>query len=389
MKYVAISDLHLGQNGSDGSGQCSTLSSNPAIFPEGSLTRRKNFIVSVQEFANGQKINLILNGDAMDLSLANMDFCIEELKRLISDLDCIAEVDYVVGNHDHHLWMQNCDELYLKRPTPTYLPIYEPTLPRGNFSSFLAKRISDVQWRLAYPIFNIDAHNGERIIFTHGHLAGGLYTLFSRMLQPYIRQNYSGSYAAATINIPITESIYWLLGKMGCEMGTEGIIEAVFSDIEQGKSSLANELVDRLVDSMFPDGLVKNFPDSWERGILKWAGKRLIKHFVAKNRTRTASMTRYQDDGTTVQEMSEWVCRNSGSWTGVFQEEGTNILVSGHTHTIIQKDKILPGKMKPNVEYLNLGSWLIEPGQPNPQSAALFIDDSPDVLSYRMRRFNK
>jgi len=38
---------------------------------------------------------------------------------------------------------------------------------------------------------------------------------------------------------------------------------------------------------------------------------------------------------------------------------------------------------------MNLGSWLIEPGQPNPQSAALFIEDSEDGLTFEWRRFDK
>jgi len=383
-KYVAISDLHLGQNGSDGSGQCSILSSHPAIFPEGDLARRKQLIKEVQDFAGRGKINLIINGDGMDLSLANMDFCLAELKELILDLGCVNEVDYVVGNHDHHLWMMNCEELYRLRPSPTYLPIYEPTLPRGNFSSFLAKRIPQCHWRLAYPHFQIDsAAFGNKMIFTHGHLMGELYTLFSRILQPYIRQNYGASYAAATVNIPITESIYWLLGKMGCEMGTDGIIEAVYSDIQRGKDSLANELVDRMVETMFPDGLVKNFPDSWERGILKWAGKRLIKFFVDKNRASAAAMSRYQDDGTTVKEARAWIEK-----TDVLTAPAgrVNLLVCGHTHTAIGQMSL---SLDPLVSYMNLGSWLIEPGQPNPQSAALFIEDSENSFTFEWRRFDK
>lgn len=382
-KYVAISDLHLGQNGSDGSGQCSTLSSDPSIFPEGCKTRRKQFIKTVQDFAERGKINLIVNGDGLDLSLANTDFCLAELKELILDLGCVNEVDYVVGNHDHHLWMMNCEELYRLRPAPTYLSIYEPTLPRGNFFSFLAKRIPQCHWRLAYPNFEFDTASGNKMIFTHGHLMGEIYTLFSRILQPYIRQNYHGSYAAATVNVPITESVYWLLGKMGCEMGTDGIIEAVYSDIQKGKDSRANELVEKTVDTMFPNGLVKNFPDSWERGILKWAGKRLIRHFVEKNRNVTTSLSRYQDDGTTVKEAKEWIKK-----TDVLTAPAnlTNVLISGHTHTVISPVVL---STEPHVSYMNLGSWLIEPGQSNPQSAALFITDSFDGLTLNLKKFDK
>jgi len=369
MRYICLSDLHLGQDGSDGSGQCSLLSSNQ----KGGA--RDQFIDKCREFAGKDKAVLVLVGDALDFSLADPSFCLHELDSLICDLNCIGKVEYVAGNHDHHIWTANCEAAFWHRYTPPGTTIYKPTNLTGDYCQIADYKFGPTNVKIAYPILKHETLAGPTLIFTHGHLQGGMYNLLSRILKPYILGQYSASEASATVNTPIIELIYWQLGQIGCQMGADGLIEATYTDLLKGKDALALQLVDRIVDELFPDGLVKGIPDSWERAALKWVGKRLVKLWASSS-GKIVSSDRYKDREKTRVLISEWSLIEPIVWTA----PSPFIYITGHTHI---KDTWSEGVDK----FYNLGSWLIEPEHPTPDAVALFISDEEGHLRVEPQLF--
>ena len=77
-KIVAISDPHLGQNGVDGLGQYSLLSTK---VPQNLVAQ---FAQATAAFAAGDPITLLVAGDFLDLSLAYAEDALADLYALLS-----------------------------------------------------------------------------------------------------------------------------------------------------------------------------------------------------------------------------------------------------------------------------------------------------------------
>ena len=354
MKYVALSDLHLGQTGLDNTGQYSVLSSGD---PGGGKSKIGALRDTIETFRNDDQVSLVLVGDSLDLSLAYIRTCLEEFVNLLDSLPKFSEIIYIPGNHDHHLWTMHCEHQNVTdRLDRGFLPksgsVYQATKSTGEGCSLLEK-ILKTRVRLAYPTFQL----GD-IQFTHGHLFGGLYTYISDILEPFLLEEVSYPDYRATVNIALIELIYWFIGETGQGMGADGVMEAIFMDIKKGKKGKLHEGVKRAVDVLLPDGIVKGIPDSWERALVKWAGRNLIDELV-KEPKPLSSLDRHQPSEQSRELAKKWMANSP-------QECQT--LVVGHTHV---SDDF---QLDEDTEIFNLGSWLVEPDDPNPDSRVLLID---------------
>jgi hypothetical protein len=108
------------------------------------------------------------------------------------------------------------------------------------------------------------------------------------------------------------------------------------------------------VKVLLPTGIITGFPDSWERALAKWIGKNAIKQYVKKQKP-LSSIDRFQEIDTTRKKKEEWSQKTKNTCTTI---------VSGHTHVVDDQPTTL-----------NLGSWLVEPNRPDPDSFVLLIDD--------------
>ena len=107
-KIVAISDLHLGQTGSDKLGQYSLLSSRAP----GNMV--DVFASAVAGYAGAERFTLLIAGDGLDLSVSYAEDALADLRDLLAALAragaCPHEIVYVIGNHDHHLWSLHSED---------------------------------------------------------------------------------------------------------------------------------------------------------------------------------------------------------------------------------------------------------------------------------------
>jgi UDP-2,3-diacylglucosamine pyrophosphatase LpxH len=384
MKYIAMSDLHLGQDGADGTGSYSLLSNIPRSFKKEKAKaddKMAKLSERVKAFANGEPLTLIITGDLMDLSLAYFGQAYYDLVSLLKNLPEVSRFIYVVGNHDHHIWTMFCEHRNIIEPMMYGKGliwgggVYTPTFGMGEPCSFLKKGLEneaarDIEVKVAYPSSIIQLNN-NKLYFTHGHLFGGLYNLVSRILSTFIEKELDEN-KMATMNVALIELIYWYCGETGEGMGANGIIEALFADAEKGKDSLIKQMVNSGVEEIFPDGIVKGIPDSWERSFVKYIANKVIKRKIKDKPNVVVSKDRHEDPEKTIRRVKDWV-----SNVLKFNTNENITFVSGHTH------RSAMAKMN-NVSVYNLGGWLVDAEDENPDTELLMIDNDGSINMERI-----
>lgn len=370
-KIIAISDLHLGQTGADGLGQHSLLSTmaTPNLVP--ALARA----ISTFTSNAADPYTLLVVGDFLDLSLAYAQDAVEDLRDLLAHLPRPDEIVYVVGNHDHHLWSLHSEDKRLLAPLrggmipPTGGGTYQITSPVGEPFTILQPLIDGIydhghaKVTIAYPSYVRELEGGARLYVTHGHLFGGLYTDLSDLLAPKLA-GLPHDRVAATVNHPIIELIYWLLGETGEGIGADGLVEAIYTDLQKGKDGLLRPIVARLVDQILPHGVLWRVIGGIERRIIVDAiMAELDKQLLSPPLASVTSADRFADVEATRARLRAWM--EAIAWP----KQQSTIMLYGHTH--VWDDYAIPDT---GVHSYNLSTWLVEPNHAPPRTGFLGID---------------
>ncbi len=190
---VALSDLHLGEDSS-------TL--NPLLRevvppvlrdreefkhpPLNTMPHKLNALLKRVARQYGGISDLVLVGDIMDLSLAPYAGCALQAREFFQQLLAgilPGAVVWVPGNHDHHLWVQACEEEYIEMPLrsgqlPREFPrITGPGRDTGAWSGYgggaqfllglFPPHVRKRCW-LAYPNY-VTVCGEDHLLFHHGH----------------------------------------------------------------------------------------------------------------------------------------------------------------------------------------------------------------------------
>ena len=373
-KIVAISDLHLGQNGTDKLGQYSLLSTRVT----GNLVSA--FADAVDVFSAKKPYTLLVAGDFLDLSIAFAEEAFADLHELLVELPLPAELVYVIGNHDHHLWSLHSEDKRLLAPLrggslPSPKGMYQVTPRNGEGFAILQPFVDGICGRgrvkvtAAYPSY--ERQIGSTLLYvTHGHLFGGLYTELSDLLAPRLA-DLPPDRVAATVNHPIIELIYWQLGEAGEGLGADGLVEEIYTDIQKGKLSKVRPIVEALVMQVLPHGVLWRVIGDLERKIVVDAlmaelAKELLSTPVAAN----ASLDRHADLVSTRAGLLAWL-RKIPFIRGRLETGDDTIVLYGHTH--VRDDYPIPDT---GARSYNLGTWLVEPEHEMPSTGFLGIDEA-------------
>lgn len=400
-KYVAISDLHLGQNGVDRHGQFSLLSQVPEslaqehAFAKAALTRLRS---KLADFAGNDRVTLIVTGDLLDLSLASLGEALADLADLLRELPEVEALVWVIGNHDHHVWSTHCEERYLLaklrdhgRNWPEVLRsepnegLHRPTSFEGEPLTVFEKPLEvalgrPFELRIAYPAFRmsltdrtpglLEEESRTHFYFTHGHLFGGLFSFLSEILEQRL-SHLPKERVAATVNLSIAEFIYWLLGQTGEGMGANGLMETIYTDLQKGCQSSTTALISKLVDVMAPSGIIDGIPNSLERKALKELLVLFLKQVTAAENNPSKSAERYLTREKSRRFAEKWAIESAN----LLRYDRVHF-VYGHTHVADQFEIL-----GPSIQAYNLGSWLVEPGCPPPCAQLLCIEDAERGLT--------
>lgn len=391
-KYLVLSDVHLGQTGADRQGQYSLLSQAQAA----SRPAARALADRLQVFsgAGAEPVTLIAVGDLLDLSLSYMYDALDDLRQLLLLLAPVRRLLWIIGNHDHHIWSLHSEERRcLSRLRAGQLPapggVYERTRNAEPLSILPELQLGDsraVKIDIAYPTLDLELRDGGRQVpfhFVHGHLFGGVYTALSRIFNGNGSEggNRAGRpYAevAATINGPLVEALFWLLGEAGGGIGADGLLEGLYVDLQRGDASAAGRLLRHAMENLFPDGVIDGVPDRWEWDQLTALALGAIRRAVKDENALARSSDRYAAVEVTRAGLREWVRQ-----VGLDPRRG-HYLVHGHTHIADQYQWSAAPPL--TMTSWNLGSWLVEPTHPQPEPQVLWIDEGPAGLQVRYER---
>ena len=207
IKYVCLSDMHFGAQNSlltklapDGL-KPNFLEPSPVLI---ALVENLRSLVAENQDIK-QKPTLILLGDILELALCETNEAGMVFDRFIDLIlpkgkELFANIYYIPGNHDHHLWEIARESQYVKFILPsmwhtTNIFMENSKYPtRCDFMNGIIQNnehLKNFNVQVAYPNFGlIDAKGGKSILFHHGHFLEDIYTLMSTV-KTYIFPNQS------------------------------------------------------------------------------------------------------------------------------------------------------------------------------------------------------
>ena len=117
IRYVCISDLHLGEESSilTALNETGVDTNNPApVMVE--LVKCLKELISKNK--GNKKPTLILNGDILELALSTTEISTMVFERFLELFmkegeELFDRIIYVPGNHDHHMWERTRETQYL------------------------------------------------------------------------------------------------------------------------------------------------------------------------------------------------------------------------------------------------------------------------------------
>ena len=386
IKYVCLSDLHLGEEDS----LLTHLEKNGNSFKANHLkpspvleALAKCLQELLKDCPEDNKPTLILAGDVLELALSGMHEAAMDFERFIEatmvDRQLFGEIILLPGNHDHHLWelaRETQYTRYLRRhhdkpgdllPKPwhiTDLFLENQTTPvESFFLTNLVRRfnkLEDTSIRVFYPNLAVRSEDRRRYaIFTHGHYTEWLYYLMSTL------NDLLFSIESRTLSIEEIEEenfawIDFFWSAMGRSGGAGKQVESVYEMLQNEKGR--KKLVKTLAKNLAARYDLPGWGDWMEAKGLEWALNQVVRNVVGTERSNTRhilgpdaekDVEKYVE-GPLLRQIKE---ENNGA----APEETT--FIYGHTHKPYQEDKRFNGY--PGwVNVYNTGGWVVETVQP-------------------------
>ncbi|MGA2401644.1 MAG: hypothetical protein ABSG91_08040 [Syntrophobacteraceae bacterium] len=401
IRYVCLSDMHLGAETSlltdlGAHGEVQPGRPSPVLRR---LAECLGALISENQ-GNGVKPTLILNGDILELALAQDNNAAMAFQRFIDvtmlDRDPLfGSIIFNPGNHDHHLWETARETQFAeyvnglawdKRIEPAWHAsrIFKEPVESYFFNRLLKRhpKLLDLKIDTAYPNFGLlskDLRKG--IIFHHGHLTEEIYSLMS-ILKTML---FPGSKVPMDVWGIEGENFAWIdffwsaLGRSGDAGAGVGRVYEKLQDKEQVKKLLHN----------LADGLtIKYGRSGWLAKLMEESFIELICNAVVdgmgslERHNTDVELSKKSEDG--LKYYIEWPLKNH-----IVDELGFSpdklTFVFGHTHKPWQD--IRPGKRysEPVLVY-NSGGWVVDRVERDGKYGAsvILVDENLDVVSLLM-----
>lgn len=402
IRHVVLSDCHLGARDS----LLTHVDHDDAIAdrPSDVLTAFAN---AMAETLRGEKPQLVLLGDALDLGLSPFG---DVSKSFLHLLDAFFPVDgddvfdreiiYVAGNHDHHLWRMAQDHGFVTALQDGQLPqdleavsaiFGTPSIRCRLMESLFQHRphLCDASVRIAYPNWGIsNSQTNRAVVMHHGHYLDGMYRALSNV-RGFLSESESRPASMRQLeqeNGPWIDFLWSDLGSAG-DIGSEAgsLYETMLS---AGASHDFAESLSRRITGGLRAKLGINPKMELKYGITL---DNLIRASVDLTAGRAAERQR---DGYG-HVLGEAEIEDLGWYLGTplarqMREELGDVprelsFVFGHTHKPFQDELKVDGFDVP-VGVFNTGGWVLdEPTlMPVQGCAAMLVSDELEVASLRL-----
>lgn len=411
IRYVCLSDLHLGEEDSlltrvNDDRSVDTRAPSPALEALagciGALLR---------ENPPGSPVTLILNGDILELALQEMHEAILVFGHFMSLLmppgnELFDEIICLPGNHDHHLWEIARETQYVNFIRDKLKPDQQLQAPWHTTKVFMdmsgedrlvnhtltvaARRFGGLrsdgpEILTAYPNYGVlkaDGATTRAVVFHHGH---------------FIEKIYSAMSSAATYAIPgykWPEDVYllekenfaWIdffWSTMGRSVpGVEEIYETTDDPVK------LRQRTDYLVESI---ARKRPVPQRWvEKPLLKKALRRYVVDRVAGKLERQQVGGLPPESPLTPEAREGLKLYVEGYLRRQMETESSPVpdtfsFVLGHTHKPFVDALAMDGAVG-TLPVFNSGGWIVESTATVPVrgGSIVLIDDDLNVVSVRM-----
>lgn len=410
IRYICISDLHLGADNSLLTQSGADPGDVDPSKPSGVLVEFANCLRElVRHNESPVKPTLILNGDVLELALAQDNIALMAFERFLELMFPIngealvaSTIIFNPGNHDHHLWETARETQYVeflqgkrsKKPGTDLPPpwhstnMFDPDLVDSCLLNTVISRHAhmteqEVNVRTVYPnLCLLNADESKCVIFSHGHFVESIYMLMT-MLGNFVFPNRIVPKQIWDIE---TENFAWIdffwsaMGRSG-EVGKD--IEHVYEMLLVPKAS--NRLIRQLARAV-GQRWVRRAPKLGE-----WLGL-LSVPFVSSLARRAGGLEKTQIGQPLTPDAAQGLrAYIEGPLANQIQEEreremqARTTFIFGHTHKPFSAGMNFD-HFPSGMNVYNSGGWVVDTKDTDPThgGAIILVDEQMNTVSVRM-----
>jgi len=399
IRYVCLSDLHLGQN----DGLLTNLSADRSTIDVSKpspvlVSLCQNLRELIEANSDGaQKPTLILNGDVLEIAFAKMNIAAMAFERFIelilpADKEPLFDrIIFIPGNHDHHCWELARESYYVAYvdTIPAGKPLNDPwhttnlfidkkkRFLTGYFLTKLIRRyehLKNFNIEIAYPNLGLtNSDNTQVALFHHGHYIESLYNLMTTLadlLFPTRNNKPTEIWEIEAENFAWIDFFWSTMGRSG-DVGP--LVQRIYNSF--GDQKALNKRIAVLVKSV----VEKINPLGWDEPY-ELVSTKILQALLGK----ALDSERAKSEGTSLSEKNIEGLKKymEGPLLNQVRSELSGVsprytFIFGHTHKPFNRCEKYQG-FNGNVSLINTGGWVVEtikPSKVHGASAALLDEE--------------
>ena len=409
IRYVCISDLHLGEESSilTALNETGVDTNNPApVMVE--LVKCLKELISKNK--GNKKPTLILNGDILELALSTTEISTMVFERFLELFmkegeELFDRIIYVPGNHDHHMWERTRETQYLgynarhpehELPAPwhkteMFLEVLDNP-PHCHFLERLFNRYSsdkdatfarDIKILVAYPNLGLRSTSNDKcIVIHHGHFIESEYRLMST-LKAFIlgteQKMPEDIQELESENFAWIDFLWSAIGRSGAA-GKE--VETLYEHMHN--SEHMKKYISKIAKKLATQYDIPYVPDDYmEKKVLQFILNQFFSQFTKGEReVRISTMSKETENGISFYLDLTWkqIKKECDGW-----KPSELTFVIGHTHKPFEKHVPIDW-LERTVPVYNAGGWVVDTVDPSPLygGSVILIDEELNLASLRM-----
>ncbi|MBV9106036.1 MAG: hypothetical protein JO313_08440 [Verrucomicrobia bacterium] len=418
IRYVSLSDLHLGAENSILTRL--TSASNDAVHWKADPTTASDVMVRlvdclkllISKNRGAQKPTLVLNGDALELALADVNVAVMVFERFMELTMKPGEelfdrtIYYNPGNHDHHLWETARETQYIEEYLPSTkwgdhldAPWHTTNMFLGEYDAvpcYLLDRLmrryesryetgAQPHFLVVYPNFGLRTADGQKcVIFSHGHYIESIYRLMTGLRSTLFpdRAEPAVIWELESENFAWVDFFWSTLGRSG-EFGAdvELIYDKLQADVQLKK--LVSNLATGITTKYRLAGVSRPLEHIILTSVLSFFLNRVAKREVKRTDTvlsedAESGLRQYLEKFLLKQIQTD----NAGSVP-------TDVtFIFGHTHKPFEEVRPYAG-YPVGVKVFNNGGWVVDSMAPAPRKGGALILVDEDLNTASVRIYNE
>jgi hypothetical protein len=415
IRYVSLSDLHLGAENSlltrltSVSRDAANLKADPTTASDVMVQLANCLRLLISQNHGPQKPTLILNGDALELALADVNIAAMVFERFMEltmkpgDELFDKTIYYNPGNHDHHLWETARETQYIEEylastkwgdhlnapwhTTNMFLGEYDP-VPCYLLDSLMARyepKYQDgaqPQFFVVYPNFGVRSADGQKcVVFSHGHYIESIYrlmtslrsTLFPDRTEPDI------IWELESENFAWVDFFWSTLGRSG-EFG---------ADVELIYDKLQEDVQLKMLVSNLAGGIAAKYSLPWvSRSVEHVILTSVLNFFLNKVAIREVKRTDValsEDAESGLRQFLERFLLKQIQTDNAGSIPSDVTFIFGHTHKPFEEVRPYAGYGS-GVKVFNNGGWVVDSmvSAPLKGGAVILVDEDLNTASVRI-----